>query len=61
MKKLNIIGLSLGAAAQALNDAGYSYRIVSRNGVPSVAPRNYDPSRVNLTLVNGTVITYDFG
>lgn len=59
--KLDIIGKRLGEAASVIDEQGFSFRVVSRDGVARVATREVDTNRVNLTLVDGCVTAYNFG
>ena len=58
---LDIIGKTLGEAATVMDDAEYSYRVVSRNGVARVVTCDFDMRRVNLTVVDGKITEYRFG
>lgn len=59
--KLDIVGKTIGEAASVLDDAGFSYRVVERDGVVQIVTRDYDNNRVNLKMVEGKIAAYDVG
>lgn len=60
-KELPLLNKTLAEAADILNDAGHSFRIVKRDGVPYVVTCDHNINRCNLTLLNGKVAEYKWG
>lgn len=58
---LNIIGLSIGAAAQVIEAAGYTFRVVMRDGQPCIGTRDMRSDRLNLTMTNRVITHYEVG
>lgn len=58
---VDLIGKTLYEAAVVLNEAGFSFRVIERDGVPFGATCNVDPLRYNLKLVSGKVAAYTLG
>lgn len=63
MKKpnLNIIGLGIGAATPLIEAAGYTFRVVMRDGKPCIGTRDLRSDRLNLTMTNRVITHYEVG
>ena len=60
-KELPLLNKTLAEAAEILNEAGHSFRIDKRDGVPLVCTRAHSTNRCNLALLNGKVAEYNWG
>ena len=60
MKKPDIIGKTLAEVADIL-DISVSFRVSSHDGVPMVVTRDHRPDRLNLRLVDGKVVDFNYG
>lgn len=60
-KELPLLNKTLAEAADILNNAGHSFRIVKRDGVPYVCTMDFNINRCNLTLLGGKVAEYSWG
>jgi hypothetical protein len=58
---LGLVGKTIGEASSLIDQEEFSFRVVSRDGVARVCTRDYDTHRINLTMVEGKIISYTFG
>lgn len=61
MNKLKIVGMSEANAVKSVKTSGLSVRIICRDGIHMVTTRDYNLTRINLTVDKGIVIKADLG
>jgi hypothetical protein len=52
----NLVGLTESDATAQIEEAGLTFRVVSRDGVGLPATKDYSPRRINLEIVDGLVV-----
>jgi hypothetical protein len=59
--KFGIVGKGIGEAADTLDAADHTYRVVERDGKRYMVTADHVPTRVNLTMRDKVVVSYTFG